>query len=449
MGKGLASGVLAALCFCATIPAGANEALLADERLVAPDSDDAPLRSALPFTREIATPGIVHGALSVSTAEAGVPAAAMADALAALGTAVDLGRDLRDGDRFYVRWEQDYTIDNKPIGIGRVIWAELKTKSKGTVSVHRFEAKGLREKFWLASGKAAAPPMVRLPLDKVVISSGYGLRADPLDQPQTAPPVLSTPTDAQSAAAAAAPPIAEEDRKEIARAYSGVGSLTNPSNLGGFARPGDGFAGGRNFELDRLMAERKAKARAAERHKAEQEANAEKAAKEAEEAAANPPPPPPKPVQLFWHDGLDLVANFGTPIYAAADGVIVGARPNGLYGNWIRIDHADKWTTVYGHLQRIAPGIEPGQHVSRGELIGFVGSTGRSTGAHLHFELLTNGRSVNPANHPVLKPVELKGADLARFKKLIATELAERTREDQLAASYAPLPTTATLAGGD
>jgi murein DD-endopeptidase MepM/ murein hydrolase activator NlpD len=138
---------------------------------------------------------------------------------------------------------------------------------------------------------------------------------------------------------------------------------------------------------------------------------------------------------LFMHEGIDLVAPPGTPVYAAADGVIVGAAPNSRYGNWIRIDHGGKLTTVYGHLMAFAPGIEPGESVVRGELIGFVGSTGRSTGAHLHFELLSDGKPVNPINHPELKAAPLRGADLERFRKQVARSLEERDREAAAGAS--------------
>ena len=125
----------------------------------------------------------------------------------------------------------------------------------------------------------------------------------------------------------------------------------------------------------------------------------------------------------------------GTPVYAAADGVVVGAAPNGRYGNWIRIEHGDKLATVYGHLMAFAPGIEPGESVVRGELIGFVGSTGRSTGAHLHFEVLNDGKPVNPITHPELKTMQLRGLDLERFRKQAAHSLEERLREEKVASS--------------
>ena len=82
---------------------------------------------------------------------------------------------------------------------------------------------------------------------------------------------------------------------------------------------------------------------------------------------------------------------------------------NGGYGNWIRINHADRLTTVYGHLSRFAPGLEAGSMVVRGELIGFVGSTGRSTGA----QLLSAGRWINPMGQPVTQPHPRRGRPAA------------------------------------
>jgi len=118
---------------------------------------------------------------------------------------------------------------------------------------------------------------------------------------------------------------------------------------------------------------------------------------------------------------------------------VVGAAPNGRYGNWIRIEHSSKLATVYGHLSAFAPGIEPGEAVVRGELIGFVGSTGRSTGAHLHFELQVDGKAVNPVNHPELKAAQLRGPELERFRKQVAHALQEREREAKVADTSAGL----------
>jgi murein DD-endopeptidase MepM/ murein hydrolase activator NlpD len=84
----------------------------------------------------------------------------------------------------------------------------------------------------------------------------------------------------------------------------------------------------------------------------------------------------------------------GTPIKAADDGTVVMAGPNGGYGNWTLIDHGGGLATGYGHQSSI--GVRVGQHVSRGEVIGQVGSTGTSTGPHLHWEVRVNGNPVDP-----------------------------------------------------
>jgi murein DD-endopeptidase MepM/ murein hydrolase activator NlpD len=133
------------------------------------------------------------------------------------------------------------------------------------------------------------------------------------------------------------------------------------------------------------------------------------------------------------HEGVDLAAPVGTPVYAASDGIVVGAAPNGGYGNWIRIDHPGKLATVYGHLSEFAPDIESGVQVSQGELIGFVGSTGRSTGAHLHFEILKNVEAVDPLTFPEARRAQLIGSDLERFRKQVTGALAERDRETAVA----------------
>ena len=88
------------------------------------------------------------------------------------------------------------------------------------------------------------------------------------------------------------------------------------------------------------------------------------------------------------HQGIHFAAELGTAVHVAADGVVTGAAPNGGYGNWIEIEHEEKLSTLYGHLSSFAPGVVLGVRVQKGDLIGFVGDTGRSTGPHLHFELL-------------------------------------------------------------
>ena len=129
---------------------------------------------------------------------------------------------------------------------------------------------------------------------------------------------------------------------------------------------------------------------------------------------------------LTMHNGVDFAAPSGTPVYAASDGVVLGARPNGGYGNWIQIDHPGNFSTVYGHLAEFAPGIQAGVPVSQGELLGFVGNTGRSTGPHLHFELLSDGAAVNPMVHREVGLAPLNGHDLERFRAQVARAEQER-----------------------
>ncbi len=95
-----------------------------------------------------------------------------------------------------------------------------------------------------------------------------------------------------------------------------------------------------------------------------------------------------------FHPGLDISAERGTPVRATADGRVEMAAPNGDYGNLVVIDHGYGLVTRYGHLSRFA--VWQGRDVKRGDLLGFVGATGRATGPHLHYEVLANGKLINP-----------------------------------------------------
>ena len=97
------------------------------------------------------------------------------------------------------------------------------------------------------------------------------------------------------------------------------------------------------------------------------------------------------------HTGIDFGASYGTPIRAAADGVVVSAGPLGGYGNATVIDHGNGLATLYGHQSSIA--VAPGQRVSRGQVIGYVGCTGLCTGPHLHFEVRVQGTPVDPMQY--------------------------------------------------
>ncbi len=117
------------------------------------------------------------------------------------------------------------------------------------------------------------------------------------------------------------------------------------------------------------------------------------------------------------HKGTDFAAPRGTPIYAAGDGVVESAGRNGAYGKYVRIRHNSTYKTAYAHMKRIAKGMRRGRRVVQGQIIGYVGSTGRSTGPHLHYEVLRGGRQVNPLKIKLPSGERLKAADLESFER--------------------------------
>ncbi len=115
------------------------------------------------------------------------------------------------------------------------------------------------------------------------------------------------------------------------------------------------------------------------------------------------------------HQGVDFAASRGTPIFAAGDGVVSFAGVKGGYGNYVQIRHNGTYSTAYGHAQRFAKGIRNGVRVKQGQVVAYVGSTGRSTGPHLHYEILQAGRQVNPKGVKFTGGDRLGGRELARF----------------------------------
>lgn len=110
------------------------------------------------------------------------------------------------------------------------------------------------------------------------------------------------------------------------------------------------------------------------------------------------------------HAGIDLAAPMGTPVYATADGVVDRAEWSGGYGNLVEIDHGKGLQTRFGHLSRVL--VHPGERVVRGQEIALMGSTGRSTGSHLHYEVRIDGHAVNPV--PFLQSADYVTAMEAR-----------------------------------
>ncbi|MFK7839455.1 MAG: M23 family metallopeptidase [Bdellovibrionales bacterium] len=119
------------------------------------------------------------------------------------------------------------------------------------------------------------------------------------------------------------------------------------------------------------------------------------------------------------HKGVDFAAPTGTPIYAAGDGVVEHVGRRGAYGKYIRLRHNSKLKTAYAHLHKYKKGLSAGKSVKQGDVIGYVGSTGRSTGPHLHYEVLVNGTQVNPRSVKLPTGEILRGQELDKFKAMV------------------------------
>ena len=117
------------------------------------------------------------------------------------------------------------------------------------------------------------------------------------------------------------------------------------------------------------------------------------------------------------HKGVDFAAPRNTPVFAAGDGIIERSRKNGGYGNYIRIRHNSDYKTAYAHLASFGKGIKEGRRVKQGDIIGYVGTTGRSTGPHLHYEIIFRSKQVNPLKVRMPKGVKLKNNDYNIFIK--------------------------------
>lgn len=120
------------------------------------------------------------------------------------------------------------------------------------------------------------------------------------------------------------------------------------------------------------------------------------------------------------HKGVDFAAPRGTPIYAAGDGTIAKIGPFSSYGNYVRIKHRQGLETAYAHMSRFKPGLRGGSRVKQGDVIGYIGTTGRSTGPHLHYEVMVSGNQVNPMSVKLPTGRALKGRELQNFKGMVA-----------------------------
>jgi murein DD-endopeptidase MepM/ murein hydrolase activator NlpD len=229
---------------------------------------------------------------------------------------------------------------------------------------------------------------MRMPLDVIRVSSGFGLRLDPFDQPPSGTRLVQ-------------PALVEGiRRRDIATGANGKDAKANiviRTRVTLVPRPQQKLA---------IRAQRSAKAPSkgpfmalgVVTNGARANASAQSGIRGQSRQPALPFQGPAK--TMFMHEGVDLAAPTGTPIFAASDGTVISSESNGGYGNWIHIEHSENFSTVYGHLSAFVSGIGPGVQVKKGQLIGFVGSTGHSTGPHLHFEIVSNGQPVDPLSFP-------------------------------------------------
>lgn len=243
----------------------------------------------------------VETSLFGSAARAGIPKAVVAEAIRIYSWDIDFQRDLRQGDRLQVLYEQFETEDGDRVKTGNILYARLNIGGRD-VPIYRYEMKDGRVDYFQPNGRSIRKALMSTPVDGARMSSGYGMRRHPIQ---------------------------------------------------GYNR---------------------------------------------------------------MHKGIDFAAPTGTPIYAAGDGVIERIGRNGGYGNYIRIRHNGQLHTAYAHMSRFANGMGSGKRVRQGEVIGYVGSTGNSTGPHLHYEVLVNGAHVNPRGMNLPTGEILEGEHLRLFQ---------------------------------
>jgi len=369
------------------------------ERMLGSADEAAQQRDYMIFTRQLSGDVVVADSLRASAVAAGIPATAVVEAARAFGTVVDLERDAREGDRFYVNYEQSFTAEGNPVGVPKLLWAEFQPANKPAIAVHRFRPTGSStggptggvEQFWLADGGGTAPQQLRMPVESAYVSSPFGMR-DTATSDLSRRPLPIGPLPAPVARPAQA-------TKSYSSSYSSSGRMSGRVD-GGSGRVDDRIGAIGRIE-PRVTSERIGAAPVAARA--------------------------PLVRQVLMHEGVDLAAPLGTPVLAAGDGIVRQAEARGGYGNWVMIDHdSGHLSTGYAHMLGFAPGLVAGARVVQGQVIGFVGSTGHSTGPHLHYEVWAEGKAENPIDNPATLRARLRGPDLVRFQAQVRRSLGER-----------------------
>ena len=250
--------------------------------------------------------GTIDNSLYVDAKASGVPDAVIIDLIKMYSWNVDFQREIHNGDRFEVMYEEYKTDDDKIVpGKGNIIYAKL-SLGGNAMPFYRYQDKNGNVDYYDNNGKSAKKTLMRTPINGARISSRFGMRKHPI------------------------------------LGYSKM------------------------------------------------------------------------------HKGLDFAAPRGTPIYAAGDGTIERIGRFSSYGKYIRIRHRSGLKTVYAHMKGFKSGLRRNSRVKQGQVIGYVGSTGRSTGPHLHYEVIINNVQVNPASVKLPTGKSLIAKDMNIFKGVVA-----------------------------
>ncbi len=276
--------------------------------------------------------GTIGDSLFDSALKAGIPQPIIAKMIKLFSYSVDFEHDIRPGDSFHVFFQRAVAPDGKTAKFGPLLYAAI-TLGDQTHRYYRFQpSPKAPASYYTGSGRSIRTALLRTPIDGARITSGFGMRKDPLG-------------------------------------------------------PG-----------------------------------------------------------LEFHEGVDFAAPMGTPIMAAGDGVVVRVGWVRGYGKYIEIRHNSVYSTAYAHLSRYAKGLHDGERVRQGEVIGYVGSTGRSTGPHLDYEVHVNGKQVNPLTVRLPSRKVLAGAERTRFEQMVAQVGREMTASEAMAKAEVPAKTATTLA---
>ena len=279
-------------------------------------SYSAEIQSVPVSERKARVAGTIETSLYEAMLDAGAPHGVIVDLIRVFSFDVDFQREIREGDRFDVLFEEVVMDDGTVIRTGNVLYGAMTVRGK-QVALYRFEGKDGFVEYFKPDGSSAKKLLMRTPVDGARISSGFGRRRHP---------VL------------------------------------------GYTK---------------------------------------------------------------MHKGTDFAAPRGTPVMAAGDGIVERASRYGSFGNYIKIRHNGTYKTAYAHLNGYAKGVRQGARVRQGQIIGYVGTTGRSTGPHLHYEVHKNGTQTNPLSLNLPTGKTLDKAEMPRFSAI-------RTEVDGLLASIAP-----------